>query len=345
MWPPALHCHRPVHNYCMTNAVIGFDLGGTKIAAALFPEKGEPRHRQSVALDGRMGRDVARLLTERAATLVEAAEREGQPAAGVGVAVPGIYRSATETVWAPNIPGWDDYPLVAELRDAVPDGVSVRVDSDRACAILGEAWRGGAVGARNAVFLVVGTGIGAGILVDGHIVRGAGDAAGAIGWLALDRPYLEGYEEVGCFEYHASGAGMVARALRLIDTDDAYDGGLGHGGVATLTGRDLFAAYDDRDSVAVHVLDEAVVYWSMAVANMVSLFNPEIIIFGGGVFGPAVRFLERIREEAMRWAQPISMRQVVLRPTQLAQDAVLYGAARLALQLQSESTAGSSEPA
>ncbi len=108
--------------------VIGLDLGGTKIAAALF-------------------------------------QAHGEPAAGVGIAVPGIYRAATETVWAPNIPGWDDYPLVAEVRGAVPDGMTVRVDSDRACAILGEVWRGGAVGARNAVFLVVGTGIGAGILV------------------------------------------------------------------------------------------------------------------------------------------------------------------------------------
>jgi glucokinase len=316
----------------MTKSVIGLDLGGTKIATALFPAHGEPKHRETVPLEGRTGGAVGAHLVQRVRALVEAAEGDGEPAAGVGIAVPGIYRAATETVWAPNIPGWDDYPLVAEVRGAVPDGMTVRVDSDRACAILGETWRGGAAGARNAIFLVVGTGIGAGLLVEGRIVRGVGDAAGAIGWLALDRPYREGYEAAGCFEYHASGPGIAASALRLIDADDSYDGELRRGHVATLTAQDVFAAYDNRDPIAVRVLDEAIVYWGMAVANLVSLFNPETIIFGGGVFGPAVRFLERIREEAIRWAQPISIEQVTLRAAQLGDDAVLYGAGRLALR-------------
>ncbi len=315
----------------MSECVIALDLGGTKISAALFPTQGEPTHRATVALKGRTGHAVAALLVEQARALLEAAERDGESVAGVGVAVPGIYRAATETVWAPNISGWNDYPLVEELRAAVPDGVTVHVDSDRACAILGETWRGGGAGARNAMFLAVGTGIGAGILVDGQLVRGVGDAAGAIGWLALDRPYREGYQAVGCFEYHASGPGIASKAARLIDANDSYDGRLRHRDSSTVTAQDVFAAYDDRDPIAVRVLDEAVTYWGMAVANLVSLFNPETIIFGGGIFGPALMFLERIREEAVRWAQPISIRQVEMRASQLGDDAVLYGAARLAL--------------
>lgn len=324
-------------------AVIGLDLGGTKIAAALFPARGEPTHRESVALEGRTGADVGALLVERVHALLEAIERDGELAEGVGIAVPGIYRAASETVWAPNISGWDDYPLVAEICAAVPDGVTVRVDSDRACAILGETWRGGAAGARNAIFLVVGTGIGAGILVDGRIVRGVGDAAGAIGWLALDRPYREGYEAVGCFESHASGPGIAAKARRLIEEDDSYDGELRCGDLATLTAQEVFAAFDDWDPIAVRVLDEAVLYWGMAVANLVSLFNPETIIFGGGVFGPAVQFLEQIREEALRWAQPIAIHQVELRASQLGDDAVLYGAGRLAMMSGSDDPANSGE--
>ncbi len=327
----------------MTKSVIGLDLGGTKIAAALFPWEGEPAHRETIALEGRMGRDVGALLVQRVRTLLDAAERDGTHAAAVGIAVPGIYRAGTKTVWAPNIPGWEDYPLVDEVRAGVPDGVAVRVDSDRACAILGEMWRGGAVGAQNAVFLVVGTGIGAGIVVQGRIVRGASDAAGAIGWLALDRPYREDYETVGCFEYHASGPGIAAKARRLIEADDAYDGELRRGDLETLTARVVFVAYDHGDPIAVRVLDEAVVYWGMAVANLVSLFNPETIIFGGGVFGPAVQFLERIRQEAMRWAQPISMRQVALRASQLGDDAVLYGAGQLAILSQSHGPASAAE--
>jgi glucokinase len=326
----------------MHRPVIGLDLGGTKLAAALFLADGEPTQRESVPLEGRTGAAVGTLLVDLVSGMLEAAESDGEPAAGVGIAVPGIYRAATETVWAPNIPGWDDYPLVREVLDAIPDGVTVRVDSDRACAMLGEAWRGAAAGARNAVFLVVGTGIGAGMLVDGQIVRGVGDAAGAIGWLALGQPYRDGYEAVGCFEYHGSGRGIAAKAMRLLEADRAYRGELRSRGGATLTAEDVFAAYGNRDPIAVRVLDEAVVYWGMAVANLVSLFNPETIIFGGGVFGPAVQFLERIREEAKRWAQPISIQQVVLRATRLGDDAVLYGAGRLALQSLSQDSANTS---
>ena len=69
----------------------------------------------------------------------------------------------------------------------------------------------------------------------------------------------------------------------------------------------------------------------MAVANLVSLFNPQVIVFGGGIFGPAARFLDRIEAEARRWAQPISMEKVALRASTLGPDACLYGTGRLAL--------------
>jgi glucokinase len=328
-----------------TDSVIGLDLGGTKLAAALVQPSGHLAHRRTVALERRTGRAVGALLTEQVHALLDAAGHDGTSVTGIGIAVPGIYRTGTDTVWAPNIPGWADYPVVAEMRDAVPNGVRVRVDSDRACAILGETWCGGAAGVRNAVFLVVGTGIGAGILVDGRILRGAGDAAGAIGWLALDRPYLVGYEAVGCFEFHASGPGIAAKARRLLETSGVADGALRRHDLASLTARDVFAAYDAQDPIATQVLDEAVGYWGMAVANLVSLFNPETIVFGGGVFGPATRFLERIRQEAQRWAQPVSIRRVTLQASQLGEDAVLYGAGRLALTGPTGGQAGQREPA
>jgi glucokinase len=86
--------------------------------------------------------------------------------------------------------------------------------------------------------------------------------------------------------------------------------------------------------IARRVLDDAVELWGMAAANLVSLFNPETIVFGGGVFGPAVRFLDRIAAEAKRWAQPIAIRQVRFVASTLGGDAGLYGAGRLALSEQ-----------
>jgi len=96
--------------------------------------------------------------------------------------------------------------------------------------------------------------------------------------------------------------------------------------------RDVFMAYQARDPLAITVLSECIEFWGMAVANLVSLFNPEMIILGGGVFGPAAQFKEQIRAEAQQWAQPISMKSVKLEISQLGSDAGLYGTGYLALQ-------------
>src|SRR5690606_11180359 len=130
------------------------------------------------------------------------------------------------------------------------------------CYIIGEVWQGNAQGACNAVFVAVGTGIGAGIMVDGRIIRGRADITGAIGWMALERTYREEYLECGNFEYFASGPG-IARA-------------------AGCTAEDAFASVA-TNAKAREAIERAAAYGGMAVANLVSLLNPEVIVFGGGV--------------------------------------------------------------
>jgi glucokinase len=316
--------------------LIGVDLGGTKLASAVFAPDGEILHRESVPLAGRSGDDVGALIVEQIRTLCERARskvsvRSPQSAAAVGVAVPGIYRAASGTVWAPNIPGWDDYPLLDELRASVGSETRLAVDSDRAAYILGETWHGAARGARDAIFVAVGTGIGVGILADGRVVRGHAGIAGAAGWLALDRPYRAEYAGCGCFEHHASGPGLVKVASELVEQDASYDGALRPASGGEITTADVFAAYEHGDLVATRVVDDAIELWGMAAANLVSLFDPETVVFGGGVFGPAVRFLGRIRDVAVRWGQPISMQRVAFAASTLGGDAGLYGAGRLAL--------------
>lgn len=298
-------------------AVIAIDLGGTKVAAMLVDPQGRVLSKTSALLGERAGKEVGALIREQIVTLSSFAGKKRRSIKGVGVCVPGIARRQTKTVWAPNIPGWHDYPLERELRRAVKR-VPTRIESDRTCYILGEHWRGAARGCKDAIFLAVGTGIGAGIMSDGRIVHGANDIAGAIGWMALQPPWDRKYKSCGCFEFHGSGVGIARKVANISPR-------------ASLTTREIFTAYRKGDPVSKNVIDQAVVFWGMAVANLVSLFNPQKIIFGGGVFGPAAIFLNRIYAEAKKWAQPVSMREVKLIKSQLSGDAGLYGAAWLAL--------------
>lgn len=314
--------------------LIGADLGGTKLAVAAFTGDGDLIERDVTPLDGRESSAVGSLIAEHVGQM-----RAKHGSEAVGVCVPGIYRAERGTVWAPNIGGWDDYPLLEELRHSLGRNVRVTIDSDRAAYILGETWRGSARGAKDAIFLAVGTGIGAGILAGERIVHGHGDVAGAIGWLAVDRPFKSRYVQHGCLEDQASGPGLVRVARDLIGADPTYNGVLAKRNLGELDAGDIFAAYESGDRIAREVMDNAIELWGMAVANLVSLFNPEIIVFGGGVFGPATQFLDRIYAEAKRWAQPIAIEQVRLVASSLASDAGLFGAARLAVLAAEETPA------
>ncbi len=314
--------------------VLGIDVGGTKIAAALFRENGEILARETVPLAGRGGAAVGALIREVAGRVLHSDAGRAEPPRALGAIVPGIYWSQWGRVWAPNIRGWDDYPLLEELRTFAGPEMAVAIDSDRAGYILGECWLGAARGARDAIFVAVGTGIGAGILVNGQVLRGARDIGGATGWMALDRPYRAGYREVGCFEYNASGPGIVRVARDYLAEEMDYDGALRH--LPEITTAAVFEAADVGDPLAVRVIENAIAFWGMAVANYVSLFDPEIVVFGGGVFGPAARYLDQIRQEALLWGQPISTPQIRLAVSTLGGDAGLLGAGHLALRTKPE---------
>jgi glucokinase len=322
-------CYFSCSNFDMP--VIALDLGGTKLAAALFSDEGDPIFTETLPLEKRKGGEVGKIILQQAYKLLRKAATENIPVEALGICVPGIAHAKTGTVWAPNIEGWDDYPLLNELQNGLHDKqVKIRIDSDRACYILGEVWKGNAQGCSDVIFLSVGTGIGAGIITNNQVLRGAHNIAGAIGWMALTRPFDKKFKACGCFEYNASGKGIAKVAKELIGTSQFKESVLANS--ASLTAKDVFDAYDKKDELAVTVIRLAIEYWGMAVANLVSLFNPEKIIFGGGVFGPALKFLDAIYEESKKWAQPISISQVQLEGSALGNDAGLYGAGLLALK-------------
>ena len=317
-------------------AVIALDLGGTKLAAALFNDKGDILFKTNHSLNKRQGKEVGELIFVAANELLS----KTNDVSAIGICVPGIAYAKTGKVWAPNIPGWDDYPLLDELqrsvnnvpKDSIGEKIKIKIDSDRACYILGEVWKGNARGCNDAIFLSVGTGIGAGILINNQVLRGSHDIAGAIGWMGLDRPFNQKNISCGDFEYNASGEGIVKVTNEMLGSGVYNNSVLKKINSDLLSAKDIFDAYEMGDELSKKVIANAIEYWGMATANLVSLFNPEKIIFGGGVFGPALKFLDDIYTEARKWAQPISIQQVQLLGSALGNDAGLYGAGLLALR-------------
>jgi glucokinase len=309
--------------------LLAIDLGGTKLALAAFSHEGVLLCLEKTTLDKRKGDEVGHLIRKQVEKFIAIQKEKQEFILSIGVSVPGIYNKEG-TVWAPNIPGWEKYPLLNEIA-TITAGIPVTIDSDRSCSILGEWWKGSAQNCRDAIFLAVGTGIGAGILIDGKILRGADDIAGAIGWMALKPPFRNEYGECGCFESTASGEGIAKLAKKIVLEKKDYNGLLKHKS-ETLTAADVFDACEKKDKVAQEVVHHCIEVWGMAIANLVSLFNPQKIILGGGVFGPAIKLIPAIHEEAMKWAQPVSMKQATVEASALGTQAGLYGAAYLALQ-------------
>lgn len=304
---------------------LGIDVGGTKLSTALFSADGTISDRQKLPLNS-FGGD--RAADQIAALIAEYEEARKAPRA-IGIVIPGVVFHPSGEVWAPNIPGWDHYPLRDRLREAT--GAEVVLDSDRAAYVLGEQWCGAARGAKDVVFLAVGTGIGAGILVDGRLCRGAGDIAGAVGWFALAPEFRHDYAMRGCFESEASGRAVGERAIAALGSQASeVISELVGGDLSQVTAEIVVEAARREDEVAKEVLGHTASYLARGIANIISILNPEVVILGGGLMQAGDLLLDPIKNEFSRWAQPIAAAQVRLELSALGEDAGLYGAGRIA---------------
>lgn len=294
----------------MPNAdfVIAVDLGGTKIAAAAVDRSGTIHFRQKTPVTRAGVAECARQI----AGMVDACVKSVSPqkkVGAVGLIVPGIYKPDSGHVWAPNLWGQEDVPLQSELERVIP--YPLVMDDDRAGYVLGEQWRGAAQGFDDVVFLAVGTGIGAGILIGGKPVHGTGGVAGAVGWFRFAGPDQGIYKQVGCWEAEAAGPALARRA-------------------GTNSAEEAFQAADHGDKRALAAIETTAEYLALGVANLISILNPEMVILGGGLMQQGLRFLDSVRTKALEWAQPVAAQQVRIELTQLGQDAGLLGAACLA---------------
>ena len=284
--------------------VIGVDAGGTKVAATLLGADGlGEHHQQPTALQS-----TESLIAQFVELVGEAAG--GQAYAAVGIGVPSIVRFETGEITAStNIP-LKGVPLRKELGELL--GVPVFVDNDATVAALAEAHDESLnVAAHNLVMLTVGTGIGGGIVIDGHIFRGATGGAGELGMNLISvglgddiQPPSDHFPQVGSLEYLAAGRAIdrEAAAAAAAHPDSAL-GRLAATGKPVL-GADAVMAAHDGDQVAARVVRGWAHALGVGIANAINTFDPDEVVIGGGAVAAGDLLIEPAREIAAGYTHP-----------------------------------------
>jgi glucokinase len=259
--------------------VVGIDLGGTKIAAALFDSKGTLLNRERMETAGAR---TAKEVVQRMLAMVHTVS-EGYLLSGVGLASPGAVNSRDGIVLhGTNLPEWENVPLKKWMEEDL--GAEVQVVNDANAAAWGEYVRGAGKGSENMVYVTFSTGIGAGIVLDGKLLLGTSSFAGELGHNIIDP---NGPECIcgnrGCWEMFASGTAIRDTALQFMQDRPSTISDLIESGTEAISAKHVFEAAKQGDPVAVEVIDRTIHYMALGIANAVHTFNPDRIVIGGGV--------------------------------------------------------------
>ncbi len=270
--------------------ILGVDLGDRKMLGMIANLSGSIQYEQSVSLTrDAPAEGYLQQLIELIERLLEAPRPPTQPILGIGVGAPGItFVPDGVVIWAPSL-GWRDLPLQDTLTRRF--GLPVSVDNDANLAALGEWGFGADSGAHSLVSITFGTGIGAGVVIDGAVYRGHHQAAAEIGYMLPGVQFLrKHYDQFGALETEASGHGIVQRAYNVLQQAGVPIPAEG------LNTEYIFASARQGESWAQQVVNDTVDYLSLAIANISAVLDPEVIVLGGGVAASADLFIDPILE-------------------------------------------------
>ena len=317
--------------------VLGIDIGGTNLVVGSVAEDGSALHALgSEPTHAEAGQsDVLERLIALARRTMEQTKREvpGAEIMGVGVGAPGPLDTKSGIVLlTPNL-GWVNLPLRQIIHERL--GLPAVLDNDANCAVLGEWWMGAARGSRNAIGITIGTGIGGGIIVDGKLFHGASDCAGEIGHTTID---TEGRRckcgNYGCLEAYASGPNIALRAIEEIKAGAVsrlanYVGG----DLRQITAQTVYQAAHDGDDLALEVVNDTAKFLGAGIANLLNIFNPEVVVVCGGVTLAGDHLFVPLRREVARRAFKPAVSVCRIVPCELTGTAGVYGAAKVFLDL------------
>jgi glucokinase len=307
--------------------VAGVDLGATKILSVVL----DAQHRV-VGEDTRLTQAASggpEAVIERMVASVKTAAA-GRKLRGAGISAAGpadLVRGIVTT--PPNLPGWHDVPLARLVSEAL--GLPAVLENDANAAAVAEHRLGAGRGARHIVLITVGTGIGGGLILDGRLYRGASGGAGEIGHMQLEpEGRVCGCGRRGCLEALASGRALAADAAAIVAAEpDGLVARIAKDERVSPDARVLALAAQRGDASAADAIDRAGRYLGAGLANLIDVFNPELIVIGGSLRKLGERYLGPAREVAKRDAFAQHFADVRIVEAELGDEAPAIGAALL----------------
>lgn len=309
---------------------VGVDLGGTNIKVGICDEQGALLHTYEGPTGVEDGPEaVLDRIAEYVKKVVSDSTYQWEQVAGVGAGIAGFIDIESGTVlFAPNLK-WKDVAVKKELEARL--GLPVALDNDANVAALGEAWSGAGAGLKHMVAFTLGTGVGGGIIINGHIYQGFRGMAGELGHIKVV-PDLEaiqcGCGQLGCVETVSSATGVIRMAKDAVDRGEVTALSL----VDNITAKAVFDAAKDGDEVAIRIVKRAAYYLGKAMAAVAVVLNPQRFVIGGGVSRAGDILFDELRRVYVQNVPDVFAQGVDIVPAKLGNDAGIVGAAGLNLK-------------
>jgi glucokinase len=314
--------------------VLGIDIGGSKILTAVVDSKGEmlsSDERITHAIKG--SEAVIQSILESAHCALEQAKVAVSELTAIGIGAPGISNPETGILFtSPNLPGWHNIPLKDIMQERL--GKKTFLTNDANAAALGEFYFGAARGTRNFIYITLSTGIGGGIIIDGKIYTGAIGAAGEVGHMTIDdNGPICNCGNKGCWEALASGTALTREAkLRIKEGVRTSILEYAEGDVEKVTAQVIHSAAEQGDNLAKELIARTGYYVGVGLANLINIFNPELIIIGGGLSNIGDMLLQPALKTAGERAYKEAFQAVRFASAELGRNSGVIGATAFALQ-------------
>jgi len=317
--------------------IVGVDLGATNIVSILINGEGKVIEKDTRATLAREGKEKAlSQIVNSVRAVLEKGQLQGISSTsikGVGVGSPGPLDTKKGIIhFAPNLPGWNNVPLVSFLGDQLK--LPIFLENDANAAALAEWWIGAGKKVDNLVLLTLGTGVGGGIIIGGEVLHGAWDTAAEIGHMIIHEGGLVcGCGKRGCLEAYASATGVIKRTVSLMKAGgDTVLRELVHGHLEDITCELVYQAAESGDKLSQRIVEETTRYLGIGIASLGNVINPEMGILSGGMTAAGDLLFKPVRKYARKYALEAAIRGVRIVPAKLGDNTGALGAAATVLK-------------